>query len=141
MVDLKNILSIGQNAIIRQVVQKSDTASDYSNDLNELLATPACVSMAIKASVQTVDQYLPEGLVSIGHLTEFTHTAPTSLGMTITVKASIIDITEHEVTLKIEAWDDQGEVGNGIHKRAVVNHDALLKRARQRTRFLTNRKI
>jgi predicted thioesterase len=141
MFDLRNILSIGQNAMIRQVVQKSDTASNYSKDLNELLATPACVGMAIKASVETVDQYLPDGFISIGHSTEFTHTATTSLGMTITVKASIIEINDHEAILQIEAWDDQGEVGHGIHKRRVVNHEALLKKARQRTRFLTNRKI
>ncbi|MDF2565983.1 MAG: hypothetical protein K0Q53_2387 [Massilibacillus sp.] len=141
MFDLRNILSIGQNSMIRHVVQNSDTFSNYSKDLNELLATPACVEMAIKASVETVDQYLPEGFVSIGHSTEFTHTAPTSLGMTITIKASIIDLTDHEVTLQIEAWDDQGEVGHGIHKRVVVNHEALIKKARQRTRFLTNRKI
>lgn len=141
MFDLRNILSVGQNAMIRQVVQKSDTASNYSKELNELLATPACVGMAIKASVETVDQYLPEGFVSIGHSTEFTHTAPTSLGMTITIKASIIALTDHEVTLQILAWDDQGEVGHGTHKRAVVNHEALIKKAKQRTRFLTSRKI
>ncbi len=141
MFDLRNILSIGQNAMIRQVVQKSDTASNYSKELNELLATPACVGMAIKASIETVDQYLPDGFISIGYSTEFTHTASTSLGMTITVKASIIEINDHEVILQIEAWDDQGEVGHGIHKRMVVNHEALLKKAKQRTRFLTNRKI
>ncbi|MBP2630173.1 MAG: hypothetical protein H6Q70_801 [Firmicutes bacterium] len=141
MFDLRNILSVGQNAMIRQVVQKSDTASNYSKDLNELLATPACVGMAIKASVETVDQYLPEGFVSIGYSTEFTHTAPTSLGMTITIKASIIALTDHEVTLQILAWDDQGEVGHGTHKRVVVNHEALIKKAKQRTRFLTSRKI
>jgi fluoroacetyl-CoA thioesterase len=141
MFDLRNILSIGQNSMIRHVVQNSDTFSNYSKDLNELLATPACVGMAIKASVETVDQYLPEGFVSIGYSTEFTHTAPTSLGMTITVKASIIELTDHEVVLQIEVWDDQGEVGHGTHKRTIVKHDALLKKARQRTRFLTNRKL
>jgi predicted thioesterase len=141
MFDLRNILSVGQNSMIRHVVQNSDTFSNYSKDLNELLATPACVGMAIKASVETIDQYLPEGFVSIGHSTEFTHTAPTSLGMTITIKASIIALTDHEVTLQILAWDDQGEVGHGTHKRAVVNHEALIKKAKQRTRFLTSRKI
>lgn len=77
MFDLRNILSVGQNAMIRQVVQKSDTASNYTKELNELLATPACVGMAIKASIETIDQYLPEGFISIGYSTEFTHTATT----------------------------------------------------------------
>jgi len=141
MFDLRNILSIGQNAMIRQVVQKSDTASNYTKELNELLATPSCVGMVIKASVETIDQYLPEGFISIGYSTEFTHTATTSLGMTITIKVTIIEIEEHEVVLQINAWDEQGEVAHGIHKRIVVNQEALLKKARQRTRFLTNHKL
>lgn len=141
MFDLRNILTVGQNAMIRQIVQSSDTASNYSKELNELLATPACVGMAIKASVETIDQYLPDGFISIGYSTEFTHTATTSLGMTITVKAIIVEIDDHEVVLEIQAWDEQGDVGHGVHKRAVVNHDALMKKARQRTRFLTNRKL
>ncbi len=141
MFDLRNILSVGQNAMIRQVVQKSDTASNYTKELNELLATPACVGMAIKASIETIDQYLPEGFISIGYSTEFTHTATTSLGMTITIKVTIIEIEDHEVVLQIKAWDEQGEVGHGTHKRIIVNQEALLKKARQRTRFLTNRKL
>lgn len=125
--------------MIRHVVQNSDTFSNYSKDLNELLATPACVGMVIKASVETIDQYLPDGFVSIAYSTEFTHTAPTSLGMTITIKASIIELKDHEITLEILAWDEQGEVGHGTHKRVVVNHEALIKKAKQRTRFLTNK--
>lgn len=141
MFDLRKILSIGQNSMIRKVVQKSDTAADYSKDLNELLATPPCVDMAIKASMQTVDQYLPDGYISIGCSTEFTHTATTSLGMTITIKASIIALEDHEVVFGIEAWDEQGEVGHGLHKRFIVNREALLKKAKQRTRFLANRQL
>lgn len=141
MLDIRKIFSIGQNSIIRHVVQKSDTAGNYSKELNELLATPACIGMVIKAAVETVDPYLPEGFISIGHSTEFTHTAATSLGMTITVKTSIIELGEHEIVMKIDAWDEQGEVGYGMHRRSVVEQDALLKKARQRTRFLTNQKI
>lgn len=141
MFDLRKILTVGQNSMVRKVVQKSDTAANYSKDLNELLATPPCVDMAIKASMETVEQYLPDGYISIGCSTEFTHTATTSLGMTINVKASIIELSAHEIIFSIEAWDEQGEVGRGLHKRVIVNRDALLKKARQRTRFLTNRQL
>ena len=65
MLDIRKIFSIGQNSIIRHVVQKSDTAGNYSKELNELLATPACIGMVIKAAVETVDPYLPEGFISI----------------------------------------------------------------------------
>lgn len=141
MLDLRKLLSVGQNAMLRRVVQRSDTAADYSNDLNELLATPICVDMAIRAAIATIDQYLPEGFISIGSSIRFTHTAATSLGMTVMVRCQIIEVEEHEILLEIKAWDEQGDIGHGLHKRYVVDKAALLKKARQRTRFLTNHQI
>lgn len=141
MFDLRKILSLGQNSMMRKVVQRSDTAANYSKALNELLATPPCVDMAIRAAMETMDPYLPDEYISIGYSTEFTHTATTSLGMTITIKVSILELQDHEALFGISAWDEQGEVGHGLHKRIVVNRESLLKKARQRTRFLTNRQL
>ena len=41
MFDLRKFLNEGQNSMISKVVQRSDTAVEYSNELNDLLATPA----------------------------------------------------------------------------------------------------
>lgn len=139
--DLTKVLAVGQNAVLRKIVQKSDTAGNYTNVLNELLATPACVGMVINAAVETIDKYLPEGYISIGHSIQFSHTAPTSLGMTISVKTSIAEIDGHHIMLDILAWDEMGEIGRGRHERTVVNRDALLKKAKERTQFLVQRSL
>ncbi len=141
MIELTKILAIGQNEVIRKVVQKSDTAANFNSAMNELLATPACVEMIIKAAVETVDKYLPEGYISVGCSIEFSHTAPTSLGMTVSVKTTIAEISGHHVILDITAWDEMGEVGRGRHERAIVNRDAVLKKARERTHFLVRRSL
>lgn len=141
MLDLTKILAIGQNAIIRKVVQKSDTAGNYNYAMNELLATPACVEMVINAAVETVDKYLPEGFISVGCSIQFSHTAPTSLGMTINIKTTIAEIDGNHITMDIQAWDEMGEIGVGRHERAVVNRDAALKKAKQRTQFLVRRSL
>jgi fluoroacetyl-CoA thioesterase len=141
MIDLTKVLSVGQNEVIRKIVQKSDTAANFNSAMNELLATPACVEMVIKAAVETVDKYLPEGYISVGCSIEFFHTAPTSLGMTISVKTTIAEITGHHVLLEISAWDEMGEIGHGRHERAIVNRDAALKKARERTHFLVRRSL
>lgn len=141
MLDLRKIFTVGQNTMVRKVVQKSDTAANYSKEMNMFLSTPSCIDMVIKAAMETVDQFLPDGFVSIGHSMEFTHTAPTILGMTVTVRVQIIEVTEREILLEIKAWDEQGEVGHGYHRRSVVNRDDLIKKAKERTRFLTNRRL
>ena len=141
MEDFEKILTPGRNALVRQGVQKSDTAENYSSELNGLLATPSCVGLAIKASLEVIDPYLPQGLISVGCSMDFKHTAPTSLGMTINIQASILAVEGNEVVLKIKAWDEQGEVGHGIHRRIIVDQAELMEKARKRTQFLTNRRI
>lgn len=138
---LNELLTVGQNYMIRKVVQRSDTAAEYSRDLNRFLSTPAIIDMAIRASMKTIDQYLPEDYVSIGFGIKFTHTAATSLGMNVTVKTSIISIEGHEIDLSIEAWDEQGEIGHGMHRRSIMRKDDLYKTAEHRTRFLTNQRL
>lgn len=140
-VDLEKILSPGRNSLVRRVVQKSDTAENYSSELNGLLATPACIGMAVKASIEVIDPYLPEGLISVGYGIDFRHTAPTSLGMTVSVQASILALEDNEVVLKIKAWDEQGEIGHGTHRRIIVEQKDLMEKAKKRTQFLTNRKM
>lgn len=141
MIDLEKILAVGQNAVVRKVVQKSDTAGNYNSALNELLATPACVEMVINAAVETIDKYLPEGFISVGSSIEFSHTAPTSLGMTINIKTTIAEIDGSHIKLIISAWDEMGDIGTGQHERVVVSRDATLKKAKERTKFLARRSV
>ena len=51
---LDDYLLVGKNAMIRRIVQKCDTANNYSIGLNELLSSPSCVDMAIHAAVEAV---------------------------------------------------------------------------------------
>ena len=141
MFDAKTLLTVGQNSIMRKVVQRSDTAASYSKDLNRFLSTTAVIDMAIRASMETIDKYLPDNFISIGFDIKFTHTAATSLGMTVTVKASIVAIEGHEIDFHIDVWDEQGEIGYGTHKRSIVSKQHLYDHADRRTRFLANQRI
>ena len=72
-------------------------------------------------------KYLPDDYASISLGVSFVHTAPTSIGMTVTVHAAIIAITDHDVTLDVKAWDEQGEIAHGTHRRAIVLKEDVLK--------------
>ena len=139
MFDLHDYLSVGQNSMISQQVAPADTGAEYSEVLGELLATPTCIHMAIKAGIETIDPYLPEDYLSIGISTRFVHTAPTSVGMTVTIRTSIIAIEEPDVLLEIKAWDEQGDIGHGLHKRAITTKQDIEEKTALRSRFLTNR--
>jgi len=141
MFDARKFLNLGQNAMVRKVVESEDTAGEEYPDLSRFLSTHTIIDMAILASVQAIDQYLPDAYISIGYSTSFTHSDATVLGMTVVVKVVIIDLTGNEVDLRIEAWDEQGEIGHGIHKRRIVQRETLYEKAEQRARFLNNHRV
>lgn len=135
-INISDFLSVGQNAMATRVISHEDAADNYSNDFKNLLATPRLIHWAIDASIEAIDPYLPEEYASIGLSINFVHTAPSSLGMTVTVHASIIAITDRDVTLSIKAWDEQGEIGHGLLKRSIVLKKTVLDKAEERTRLL-----
>lgn len=136
MINLSDFLSVGQNAMARRVVQQEDCADNYDNDFKNLLATPRLIHWALDASIEAIDPYLPDEYASISLGVNFVHTAPTSVGMTVTVHACILDMTDHDVTLSVKAWDEQGEIGHGTHRRAIVLKQEVIDRAEERTRLL-----
>jgi predicted thioesterase len=138
MLDLTQILVPGLNSLVRKVIQRSDTAANYSEALNEFMASPAWIDMAIRAAIDAVDKHLPEGYITVGTYIEMTHEAPTCLGMTVTVQATLKEINHHLI-FEIKAWDEIGEIGRGIHERHVVDREALLKKAKERWRYMARR--
>jgi predicted thioesterase len=139
MIDVEEYLAVGQNAIIRKVVQKSDAAGNYSNGLHDLLATPSCIDMVIKASVEAVNKYLPEGYITIGRAVEFSHDHPSMIGMAVNVKATLREIDGKRLLFDITAWDELGDVGHGTHERIVVLQEEVTRKAKERAKFLVQR--
>ena len=136
---LDDYLLVGKNAMVRRIVQKSDTTNNYSSGLNELLSSPSCVDMAIHAAVEAVDKYLPEEYITVGRSIEITHDHATLIGMTVNAKATLEEITGRILNFKIEIWDDLGEVAHGHHTRMVVKRDEVMQKAKERAKYLAQR--
>jgi len=133
MFDLRSTLSLGINTTVQKLVDETDTATRYGRgSLGSLIATPAFVALMIEASIATIEHRLPEGFVTVGTSFEFTHDAPTCVGMTLRVKSTLVEIKGENLIFDIVASDDYSEVGRGRHQRTVVNREHLLKKAEQR---------
>ncbi len=141
MIIADEFFRIGQNALLTKLIENSDASRDDYGILNRFLSTPAVIDMAIRASINVIDQYLPDDYVSVGTSTTFTHTAGSILGMTAVVKATIINLEGNEITLQIEAWDQAGPIGEGIHTRRLVHREKLYQKAEERAQLLFNKRI
>lgn len=96
--------------------------------------------MAIEASIHAIDIHLPQEYISVGVFTEFTHTAPTGLGMHVAVRATIREIDEHEIVLELQATDDLGSIGHGTHRRSIVHRHGLEQRTLDRLHAVQEKK-
>ncbi len=131
--DVKTVLTPGMRFVVQKMLTEEDTAAHYgSKQLGHLIATPVYVGMMIDATVGIVDSRLPEGLISVGRSMEFTHDAPTSLGMRLRVVAVLKEIIGERLLFEIEASDDAGPVGHGKHERVVVSKKKLFDSANKR---------
>lgn len=138
MYDLRELVSVGRSAKVSRVIQESDTATNYSKGLEELMASPAAIGLAMQASAEAIDKFLPEGFISIGRQIEFEHTASTMLGVKVTVEATVTDVQPLYIILDIRATDELGEIGHGTHRRSIVNTASLLRRAQTRKEQMLN---
>ena len=141
MLDLRALFKPGKNALVRTPVQRQDTAEGYSPFLSNLLATPALAGMVIQAAVEAVDRHLPEGYATIGHSLDLSHEAPTCLGMTVTVKVTLVEIDGMKLRFEILVWDDLGEISRGHHERMVVNKEDFLRKTQERLQYMVERNL
>ncbi len=138
MYDLRDLISPGKSARITHVVVDSDAATSFSPQLSELMSTPAVISLAIEACANAVDEYLPEGFVSIGRAITFEHTASTRIGMKVFVDAVVREVQEQYILLDIKVSDEIGEIGFGTHRRTIVVKDYLDARSKRRAAMQIN---
>jgi predicted thioesterase len=63
-------------------------------------------------------------------MVEVKHLAATPVGMTVRVKATILETDGKRVLFAVEAWDEVEKVAEGRHERVVVgNLERFLERA------------
>lgn len=84
-------------------------------------STPSMISLMERASIEAVHLYLEEGQTSVGFEVNVRHLAPADIGATVIAYAELTEIDRNRLTFKVEAYDGERKLGEGIHRRAVIN--------------------
>jgi predicted thioesterase len=111
-------------------VTDSETAAHVGSGGVAALATPVMVGLMEAAAVNAVDHLLPDGMRSVGTYVEVRHVAPTPVGMRVTARAELVDVRGRTLTFRVVALDDREQVGEGSHRRAVVDEAQFYERVR-----------
>jgi len=130
-------LQTGISVSVQKTVQSVDTALNIgSGSLKDLLATPSLTALMIEAAVKAVEHLLPEKHITVGKFIQLTHQNPTIQGMTVTVSAKLVEIDYNRLVFELEAYDELGLIGSGLHERYIVNYDTFMEKTKSRCRPL-----
>ncbi len=88
-----------------------------------VLATGFMVGLMEWTCIQLIAPHLDDGEGSLGIHVDFSHTAATPPGLTVTVDAECTAVDGRRLTFQLRAHDGLDLIGQGRHQRAVVRWD------------------
>ena len=121
-------LKIGMLGEARTKVAYENTAIKYGSGTVSVFATPAMIGLMEKASIGSVDSYLPKGYATVGTKVEIKHIAATPIDMEVVARSELLEIDGLKLKFKVEAYDDGEKIGEGTHTRYIIKLDDFIKK-------------
>ena len=90
-------------------------------DMPRVFATAYLVGFAECAAMGVLAPFLDAGEGSVGIDVAFDHTAATPVGLTVTAVATATAVEPRVVSFEVELSDEQGPIGRGTHRRAIID--------------------
>ncbi len=113
-------IKTGMNSTAETTVTAEKLASAVGSGSLDVFATPMMTALMEKAAAAAVAEAMENDETTVGTMLNISHTAATSLGMKVKAYAEVTEVNGREITFKVSAEDEKGEIGNGVHKRFVV---------------------
>ena len=124
------MITIGMKYTAEKPVTADMTAKAVGSGGLEVLGTPFMMALMECAAMWCIQSELPEGKGTVGVDIQSSHLAPTPVGMKITATAEVTAVSENGklVTFKVQAFDEEGLIGEGVHTRAVISNERFLQK-------------
>src|SRR5215470_15612181 len=114
-------LSVGMTAEKKVVVTPEMTVGHVVPGMPAVYGTPTMILHMEMAAGLAIQPFLPQGYVTVGTAVNIRHLAATPVGRTVRAIARVARIEEKSVLFEVEAWDGDRKIGDGTHRRGVVN--------------------
>lgn len=121
--------STGEKSII---VTADHTARVMGSGSLDVFATPALIALMEAAAVAALEPHLAAGQSSVGIEINVKHLAATPVGITVRAEAEIIAVEGRQITFRVKAWDSRDLIGEGTHRRAIIEIERFLKRVHEK---------
>lgn len=114
-------VAAGMTASMLVTVTPEMTVGHVVPGMPEVYGTPMMILHMEMAAGSAVQSLLPAGHVSVGMMVNIRHLAATPVGRTVRAIARIVAVEARSVLFDVEAWDGDRKIGDGTHRRGVVD--------------------
>ena len=121
-------MKIGDTNEIKKIVTDELTATAAGSGALRVFGTPYLAAMMENAALEYIARELPEGKSTVGVKVSVEHTAPMPVGMEVTVRVRVTDISANGklIDFEMEAFDAAGPIGTGRHQRAIIDIERFM---------------
>nr|MBP3599327.1 thioesterase family protein [Eubacterium sp.] len=126
------MLELGIKGKETVVVSEVNSAKTMGSGTLDVFATPAMIALMEQTAWKSVAKELEEGSGTVGIRLEVSHDAPTPFGMTVTCESELVKIDGRKLTFELRAYDEQGDIGKGIHERFIINNEKFQIKANEK---------
>ncbi len=123
------MLEVGIKGREEVKVTKENTAKALGSGELDVFATPAMIALMEKTAWKSVAAEVGEGNGTVGTLLNISHLSASPLGASIVCESELIEVKGRELVFKVKAFDEKGLIGEGEHRRFVVNKEKFQTKA------------
>lgn len=117
---------VGMTGFAATTAEREDTAYEVGSGSLLVYATPCMAALMEGAACDAIAAALPEDKTSVGTELNISHLSATPVGMEVRAEAEVTQVEGNTIFFRLEAFDEAGKIGEGTHKRVVVNTQRFL---------------
>ena len=110
-------------------VTDKDLAVNVGTGRLEVIATPVMIMLMEKAACTCIAEFLEGDETTVGTEMNVKHISATPNNMKVCAEAELTEINGRELVFTVKAYDEAGDIGEGIHKRFLVYGDKFTAKA------------
>jgi len=122
-------ITVGMKGEVSTLAEREDTAKEVGSGDLLVYATPCMVALMEGAACEAIAASLPDTQTTVGIALNIEHISATPVGLEVRAEATVTAVEGKVITFEVKAFDEAGEIGNGTHKRVIVNSQKFLDKA------------
>ena len=117
------MIKIGIIGEVKDIVNENNIAKTLRSGELRVYATPAMVALMEEAAYKSIQSELEDGKGTVGTVMNIKHIDSTPIGMEVSAKSELIEVDRRRLVFKVEAFDERGKIGEGIHERFIIDNE------------------